>query len=290
MGRSFFMLHKLKTKEHFQEYASQVDLFDKCLEAINKLPYYQTHKFRKNGVMCLHLYMSSNDTTINHSQWQAQNLVWCHNYFKDSVFLDNRFEIMDDMLIHDIYIIPLSPRGAISCDYYCGSPYKMRFMFSSYSNHMHTTFGLQRTRASVVRRSAKSGIYRSYDFPREIQEPPTIAGQSIEEYQKAMEQYIARLQNYYEQKLEAQKSLSNQTLITENKHLRKENTRLSKYIEPYLNFIEKYGGLNKAGRMLQTAQFFQYAIRLYQENADQESIDKAMQVIADGQTYLKKHS
>lgn len=68
----------------------------------------------------------------------------------------------------------------------------------------------------------------------------------------------------------------------ENKHLKQENKKLNKYIAPYLEFLSRYGGLDKAGKMLSTAQLYQYAIRLYQENGDKASVDAAKQVLDDG--------
>lgn len=60
-------------------------------------------------------------------------------------------------------------------------------------------------------------------------------------------------------------------------------------MQPYLDFIEKYGSVKKAEQMLLTSRELQYGIRAMQEQGNKEMIQMVMNVLKTGKEYMKTH-
>lgn len=289
MAESFLITHKIKTKDDFLKYQADPTVYGKCIQAIKSLPYYQNHQFRKNGVLCIHIYMTAELLDNRVALWEQTNTQWAKEFFSDkSVIVSSSRSSNAGIHIHEIYLIPISPQGRVSYDYFCGSIQKLRFMQASYDDVMKYNFGLTRTKASIVKRSAKQDIYKSIGTMPAL--PDFNKYQDINECVSDIKLYLAQMQNYYEKQIEAAQTKGNKELSAANHALKKENIKLSGHIGPYIDFISEYGGLNKVRSMLSTAQLYQYAIRKYQENGDQSSIKTAIGILEDGQDYIKTHN
>lgn len=287
METSFLIFHKIKNENDCQQYfPKEENIYDNCLERINQLPYYEKHHFRKNGVMALHIYMSCSDTTINISAWSKQNLVWVKQEFLDSIIVVEHAEEGEDCFEHNICLIPISNAGRVSFDWYCGTIAKLSHLQQTYSQRMYSYFNLKRDPAGKVRLANKTGIYRPSDYPQELGAPPEYNG-DVDEYITQTQDYILKMQQYYQEQLGKERHVQIDNAEIENQYLKKENARLNKYVQPYLDFLEHYGGLKKARQMIHTAQHVQYAIRSYQEKGDQDSVRLAMKIIQDGYQYVK---
>ena len=291
MSISYLYMEKLKTSEDFNLIQDGKELYEKCDRIILKKEYYKTHEFRKNGVKCICLRMYTDKVDINHVQWQAANLKWAHTFFSaSSEVIDNRFQQAHDSLVHLVYLIPFAPRGAVSCDWYCGGKIKMSSMQESYQAVMKKQFGLSRpsdmtlSRQSHIKLSGADNPFEDIRIPQRKDYPD----ESV--YEKAISEYINKLRTKYELKIVSLEAQTSEKLSVANSFLTKENQKLNKMLKPFLDFLASYGGVEKAEQMIQTAQIFQYAIRGYQEEGDQASIQAAMRVLQDGRDYVQKHT
>lgn len=292
MGTSFLQIHKLKTKDDFIAYGALESCYQKCIDTITALPYYENHNIRANGVLAIHIYMRAELSEEMLTDWIRVNKIWANEYFTEPCqILDESTEQDEGFLIHNLYIIPVSPVGRVSYEHYCNSNYKLRLIQNTYADKMRLFFGLLRTAPSITKRSAKAGLYKPSDHPKSLSQMPKAKDfNDIKEYEMAVQRYMVDVQNYYETKLNKQTRSSDQNLLTENKYLKKENSKLSKFMNPYMQMIDEYGGPGKINKMLISAQMLQYAIRYYQENGDRQSANNVTQILSDGQQYKQRHN
>lgn len=287
MSVTYFQFTKLKNKDDFVKASAPEELFDQCQKAISSLTYYQNHQFRKNGVMCLDLFFVGTLSETEYNGWLKTNQMWVQQYFNQPVLLDNNETKTEDHYEQHIYIIPLSPRGAVSCDWYCGGKEKLRYMHSSYTALISKELGISTVSShTFFQGQNKSPGYNPFS---DIHMPDVKQYSSITSYADDVSEYVRKLEIRYETKIQNLQGQISVKTLAENKLLQKENHKLSKHLDPFISFLTKYGGINKAEQMLYTAQLYQYAIRLYQEDGDGASIDAAKQILNDGIKYMEKH-
>ncbi len=284
MGISYLMFTKLKNKEEF-DVRNISDIFQQCQEKINALPYYQNHNLRKNGVMCLEIHFTGDIPAKSVSAWLSANIEWCKEYFIRSVIVLETHDINLEHPVQNIYVIPLSSRGAISCEDYCNGKLQLK--------NMHATYRLKINSKINITTAPLQSIYQASSGQDPFNNPlyPVINKDAdIREYKQDMDKYINQLKMHYEGQIANLKGQTAKELITENTYLKKQNMQLEKYVTPYINFISKYGGLSKVEKMLHTSQQVQYAVKLYQEDGDKESLQDIQKILDDGMKYCSRHN
>lgn len=229
---------------------------------------------------------------IDYQNWVQANLSWCERtfglYSKTDVVLATLPHFSTTQYEHDIFVIPFDQEQKVSYYRFCGKLAQLAELQRTYSSVMKMQFGLTRENVGEVRRSSKSGLYRPSDYPATLGAPPAYQGDAAL-FEKQVKDYIVQMQRFYEEKLSKTQKEASDTLKLENKYIKKENTKLNRYVGPYLEFIQKYGGLSKAQQMLRTSQYFQYAVRSYQEQGNKDLVQHALGIIKDGQLYAKEH-
>ncbi len=288
MSVSYFQFTKLKNKDDFVKAEAGENLFEECQNIISALPYYKEHNFRKNGVMCIDLLFVGKLNPEEFDPWVKLNARWASQYFGNSVLVKQVSAQEDDCYKNHIYVIPLSPRGAVSCDWYCGGKGKLRQMHLMYFAMLSKELNITLSGLSLFLQNQNKKPGHN-PFKNEHR-PSANSYQNINEYALAIDEYIDDLETKHQTEIQDLKGQISEKLIIENKHLKQENAKLDKYIQPYLDFLDRYGSLKKASKMLNTAQLFQYAIRYYQENGDKASVESAKQILADGTKYMKEHN
>lgn len=292
MATSFLQIHKVKSKEDFIKYSMPKSAYEDTLSYIQGLPYYQKYKFRKNGILAVHIYLRCDLTVDQKTKWLQANMQWVREIFsKESQIIANIAQQENNELINQICLIPIAPSGRVSYEYYCNSITKLRIIQSTYLDKMKFLFNMGRASSKVVKQSAKSGIYDMPLHPSTLLPMPSSKNYSdIKDFEKAMQAYITQMQIYYDRQIESAKENSNENLRVKNKYLKQENDKLQRYIQPYLHMLEQYGGMKKANQMLTSAQLIQYAVRYYQEEGDKETPEVIQKIFKDGQTYITNHN
>lgn len=292
VANSFLQLHRLKTSEDFQKYNGTVQIYQQCIEEIQKLPYYQQHQIRKNGNIAIHIYMRGDVGKDKCTTWQQANLSWVREIFTlSSIIISDNGITNEHFQEHHVFLVPVSPAGRVSYEYYCNSRGKLRLIQDTYAEKMKILFNLKRTPATIVKRSARAGLYSATDHPSTLPSIPIQADyKDIQAYCTALQKYLVQMQNYYESRISTYKDTEHDKLLLENKYLKKENQKLDKYMGLFLAMTDQFGGIKKMQQMLSSAQLIQFATRLYQEDGDKEMLDEISRVFLDGQKYIQRHN
>ena len=121
---------------------------------IEKLPYYKTHKVRKNAVMAIPILLKLNREdakNVDVKKWQEDSLNWIRENFNESpnVYGENLVSAMyhadeaGDVHIHAL-VIPIDKNGKLNASAYIDGPKDLSRLQRSYSDYMNREIGLKK--------------------------------------------------------------------------------------------------------------------------------------------------
>lgn len=168
-------------------------------ERIESLPYYQTHKVRKNAVHALEVVTTfTKDSLVDLNQWKEENVKWMKDTFnvagdgKDNVIsMVYHADEAGNVHCHAL-VIPIDERGHLNASRFTDGSRTMSEHQTNYAKAMER-FGLER---GLKNSQAKhKDIKRFYaELNREINRiPEKIPGETEEEYLKRGVDYLKTL-------------------------------------------------------------------------------------------------
>ena len=165
------------------------EAFDK---RISELPYYQSHKVRKDQVLGYEVLLSfSRDEGIDIEKWKEQSVDWLHQTF--DVAGDGKSNVLSAVFHGDesgnvhihAFVVPVDERGRLNAKRFTGVSHMISELHTSYAEAV-SDLGLERGLAGS---SAKHKVIRKMyaDLNNAINIPDPKEGETAAEYKKRIQ-------------------------------------------------------------------------------------------------------
>ena len=135
----------LKEKNDIAYPVKSSDFLHAFNERINSLPYYDTHDFRKNGVMAYDIvfeYSADAAGKIDIEKWKQDNITWLKQEFGEEnvvscVYHYDEASYTEQGVVHGhAVVIPVDDKGKVNASYYTGNKDKFAALQDSYAEIM----------------------------------------------------------------------------------------------------------------------------------------------------------
>lgn len=286
MATTEMIIRKIKTEADFEDAGKVLkkeNLYESFTKVQKALPYYHGKRvLRKNGVLAVLLSFIYSGKIEDTDGWTRDVRAWVKMTFVTRwnalMVIQNGPCDEEEGYVH-MLLIPVTNDGKISYDHYFGGCYKLRALQSSYHQLMISRHGLKNTPPGSER---IMGNLKTYRFKKQSLSalPEAYQLETGEEYRERIEPLFQETIAYYLERTVIKESMGEPE---------KAAIMVQGKMQPYLDFIEKYGSVKKAEQMLLTSRELQYGIRAMQEQGNKEMIQMVMNVLKTGKEYMKTH-
>ena len=285
MGYTWYYLKKLKRQADFEEVEKEqgigLQTYEKFTAVKESLPYYNNRALRKNGVIAVMAVFVLDSKDTDPDAWMNGVRTWLKFNFiigwGNVIYFDLRDGEAGRKEICSIFV-PVTQEGKISYESYFGGKGRFNAMLSGYAVFMEQRFSLKRLPAGSIKASTEKTFSVNGKL---VQALPTVEkNESADEYKERADAAFVRFVIQTETRMEKVKG---------SVSAEKDSALFHRYVEPYMEFIQRYGGLEKVEKMLKTAMMCQYAVRSMQENGNKEDIKTLQSLLAEGKKYMELH-
>ncbi len=268
-------------------------------EKMSSLEYYNTHAFRKNGIMAIEVVTvlpKSEENNINVEQWKQDNLKWLRDTFNACP------EKYGDNIISMVYhadeagsthchaiVVPVDDKGKINLSHYLDKRQDYVQMQTSYGRLMKKRHGLERgVTGSKAKHKDIARFYTELNNAVYGIDPPVMKkGETIDEYQKRVAETMKNVraaslreikerdttisQIRAEYKNDVEKDME---IISLQKELRRERKKME-------GLEHEFGSISEISRKCRTTEKMEHALNNYPDEK------KRSEVYSDYVTMLK---
>ena len=285
------------------------DYVDAVKKKGEALPYYQSHDFRKNGVMAYEILFSySPDAagTFDLEAWKKENEKWLKEEFDRNadkygsnivslVYHYDEASFTAGGAIHGhAVVLPVDDRGKFCADYYTGNNLRMHELQDSYAKHMEQ-FGLKRglryeaaPHEAIRKRYARTMGILEKDIPE--REP----GEDAHHYEKRLIDLITTERAVHQKDLDDKdkeiREVKSQyrSDAAKDRLIKAQQVDLYRYGQERRELVHEFGGLHVMTEQARKMNDIEYALDNYPNREYAEAMENELQQLGDWAREEKK--